>query len=214
MKKVALLLLVAPLLASAQASPPPPGRPMGMMQPGAMGPSGPMDPARMERIKRRMQLALTIGLAETLQLDDAAALKIRGQIEQFTPRRMATAQQMRESVQLLRRSAKGEKLPAAEVDGAITRLLDARAQMQGLDREVVTTVTRDLPPEKRARAVLFLAKFHQRMMQELRPGGHGRGPGMGPGGHGPGAGPGAGPIPGTLGMNSADADWDAGDDEP
>jgi hypothetical protein len=185
-----------------------------MMQAGPDGRSGPMDPARMERVKRRMQLALTIGLAETLQLDDAAALKIRGQIEQFTPRRMATAQQMRESVQLLRRSAKGEKLPAAEVDGAITRLLDARAQMQGLDREVVTTVTRDLPPEKRARAVLFLAKFHQRMMQELRPGGRGRGPGMGPGGHGPG--PGAAPLSGTLGMNSADADWDdgAGDDEP
>jgi hypothetical protein len=123
---------------------------------------------------------------------------------------------MRDAVQVLRRSAKGDKLPAADVDGAITRLLDARSQMQGLDREVVTTVTRELPAEKRARAVLFLAKFHQRMMQEMRPGGRGRGPGMGPGmGPGGGRGPGAGPGPGLLGMN-ADADLDdgAGDDEP
>jgi hypothetical protein len=219
MKKIAVLLLVAPLLASAQASPPPPGRPMGMMQGGPDGRPGPMDPARMERMKRRMQLALTIGLAETLELDDAAALRLRGQIERFTPQRMATAQQMREAVQLLRRSAKGEKLSTADVDGAIARLLDARAQMQGLDREVVTTVTRDLPPEKRARAVLFLAKFHQRMMQELRPGGRGRGgpggPGTGP--HGPGPRPGGpGMVPGALGMNDAEGAWDDGaaDDEP
>jgi hypothetical protein len=200
MKKLALLLALVPLLASAENAP--------MTGPGQM------DPARMEKMHRRMQLALTLGLAETLQLDDAAALKVRGQIEKFTPRRMAIAQQMRDSVQVLRRSAKGEKVATADVDGAITRLLDARAQMQALDREVVTTVTKDLAPEKRARAVLFLAKFHQRMMQEMRHGGRGRGPG----GHGgPGMGPGGPGMdrdPGQVGMNDADGDWDdgAGDD--
>jgi hypothetical protein len=169
-----------------------------------------MDPARQEKLHRRMQLALTLGLAEALQLDDAAALRVRGQIEKFTPRRMAAAQQMRDSVQVLRRSARGDQVTTGDVDAAITRLLDARGQMQALDREVVTTVTRDLPPEKRARAVLFLAKFHQRMMQELRPEAHGhRGPGS------PGAGP--GPMgPGPMGMNDADGDWDdgSGGDEP
>jgi hypothetical protein len=101
-------------------------------------------------------------------------------------------------------------VPAADVDGAITRLLDARAQMLTLDREVVTTVTKDLPAEKRARAVLFLAKFHQRMMQGMGPGRHGGGPG------GRGMGPGMGRGPGALGMNDGAGDWDdaAGDDEP
>jgi hypothetical protein len=222
MRKLALLLALVPLLAGAQATPAPP--------PAA---SGQMDPARMERLQRRAQLALTLGLAEALQLDDAAALKIRGQIEKFSPRRMAAAQQMRDSVLVLRRSAKGEKVAAADVDASIGKLLDARAQMQAVDRELVTTVTKDLPPEKRARAVLFLAKFHQRMMQEFRPGGRGRGPGMGPGGPGMGpgsqgmgpgrgfgpcgAGMGPGPCePGALGMNDGDGFWDdgAGDDEP
>jgi hypothetical protein len=199
MKKLALVLALAPLLASAQTPP--------MAQPGQ---PGQMDPARMEKMHRRMQLALTLGLAEALQLDDAAVLKVRGQIEKFTPRRTAAAQQMRDSVQVLRRSAKGEKVPAADVDGAITRLLDARAQMLTLDREVVTTVTKDLPAEKRARAVLFLAKFHQRMMQGMGPGRHGGGPG------GRGMGPGMGRGPGALGMNDGAGDWDdaAGDDEP
>jgi hypothetical protein len=211
MKKLALLLALAPLLATAQTPLPPASRPAGpMMHHEEDGPPGPMDPARREKMQRRMQLALTLGLAEALQLDDASALKVRGQIEKFTPRRMAAGAQMRDSVQVLRRSAKGDKVAAADVDAAITRLLDARAQMQVLDREVVVTITRDLPPEKRARAVLFLAKFHQRMMEELRPGGRGhRGPGGpgGPGGSGMGSGPhGAGP--GQLGMNGADGDWD------
>jgi hypothetical protein len=218
MKKLALLLALAPLLASAQTPPSSPARPAGpMMHHEEDGPSGPMDPARKEKLQRRIQLALTLGLAEALQLDDAAALKVRGQIEKFSPRRMAAAEQMRDSVQVLRRSAKGDKVPAAEVDAAITRLLDARAQMQVIDRELVTTITRDLPPEKRARGVLFLAKFHQRMMEELRPGGHGR---RGPGGPGGLGGPGAGPGrhgPGQVGMNEADLDagWDdgAGGDE-
>jgi hypothetical protein len=226
MKKLALMLALAPLLAVAQVPPPPPGSPAApMAQPGPPGPPGQMDPVRMERMRRRMQLALTLGLAEALQLDDAAALKVRGQIEKFAPRRMAAMSQMRDSVQVLRRSARGEKVSAAEVDAAIGRLLEARGQMQAVDRDVVTTVTKDLPPEKRARAVLFLAQFHKRAMQEMRPGGRGRGgpggpgmgPGMGPGPHGPGSGGmGMGPGPGALGMNDADGDWDdgAGDDEP
>lgn len=225
MKKLALLLALAPMLATAQAGPPPGGRPpASAVEAGPRGPRGEMDPERMEKMRRRMQLALTLGLAEALQLDDAAALKVRGQIEKFAPRRMAAMTQMRDSVQLLRRSAKGEKVAAAEVDAAIARLLDARAQVQAVDRDVVTTVTKDLPPEKRARAVLFLAQFHKRAMQELRPGGHGRGgrggpggPGMGPGPHGPGPGPGGpGMGPGALGMNDAEGDWDdgSGDDEP
>jgi hypothetical protein len=91
--------------------------------------------------------------------------------------------------------------------------------VQAVDRDVVNTVTKDLAPEKRARAVLFLAQFHKRVMQELRPGGRGRGgpggPGMGPGPHGPGPG-GPGMGPGALGMNDAEGDWDdgSGDDEP
>jgi hypothetical protein len=186
---------------------------------GPRGPRGQLDPERMEKMRRRMQLALTLGLAEALQLDDAAALKVRGQIEKFAPRRMAAMTQMRDSVQVLRRSAKGEKVAAAEVDAAIVKLLDARAQVQAVDRDVVNTVTKDLAPEKRARAVLFLAQFHKRVMQELRPGGHGRGgpggPGMGPGPHGPGPG-GPGMGPGALGMNDAEGDWEdgSGDDEP
>ena len=193
MKKLALLLALAPLLAGAQTPPPP---------------AGPMDPARVEKMQRHAVLAITLGMAEALQLDDAAALKLRGQLEKFGPRRMALVKQMHDSIQVLRRSAGGDKASTADVDGAISRLQDAQAQMLGLNRELVATVTKDLPPEKRAKAVLVLAKFQQRMMERMRPGARGRGPGApgGPGGPGrPGMGPGVGP----MGMNG-DTEWDDG----
>lgn len=210
MKKLALLLALTPVLALARDAPgsnPDPG-------PGARG----MDPDSAQRMQKRMHLALTLGLAEALDLSGAQALKVHEQLEKMTPRRAAAHQQLREATQLLRRSAKGEKVAAGDVDQAVTKLLDARAQLQAIDRDLVTTVTKDQPPEKRARAVLFLARFHQRVMQGfggmrhrmgrgmMGPGGHG----MGHGGHGEGPGPG-GADAGPLGM-ADDGAWDDGSD--
>ena len=90
----------------------------------------------------------------------------------FDEKRLAAHQQLHDAHQVLRRAASGEKLSAADVDQAIKRALDARAQLQALDREVVNTVTKDLTPEKRARAVLFLGQLERRF---------GPGPGMGKG---------------------------------
>jgi hypothetical protein len=215
MKKLALLLALTPVLALARGAPgsnPDPG-------PGARG----MDPDSAQRMQKRMHLALTLGLAEALDLSGAQALKVHEQLEKMTPRRAAAHQQLREATQLLRRSAKGEKVAAGDVDQAVTKLLDARAQLQAIDRDLVTTVTKDQPPEKRARAVLFLARFHQRVMQGfggmrhrmgrgmMGPGGHGPGGhGMGHGGHGEGPGPG-GADAGPLGM-ADDGAWDDGSD--
>jgi hypothetical protein len=79
------------------------------------------------------------------------------------------------------------------VDQALARLHDARAQVQVLDKEFVGAVTRDLSPQKKARAVLFLGKFHARMMR------HGPMDGRA-GPHGPGHGPGRGMGPGAGGV--------------
>ncbi|HEX7622281.1 MAG TPA: hypothetical protein VF400_01830 [Anaeromyxobacteraceae bacterium] len=222
MKKLALLLALTPVLALARGAPgsnPDPG-------PGARG----MDPDSAQRMQKRMHLALTLGLAEALDLSAAQALAVHEQVEKMTPRRAAVHQQLRDATQVLRRSAKGEKVPAGDVDRAVTSLLDGRAQLQAIDRELVTTVTKGQPPEKRARAVLFLARFHQRVVQGfggtrhrmdggvMGPGGHGPGGhGMGHGGPGEGPGPGGhgGADPGPLGM-ADDGAWDDGvvDGEP
>ncbi len=201
MRKLVIAALLAaglPLAVHAQGGPPA----------GAQGPqqgqgAGPRhDPARMEK---RMRLARTLGLAEALDLDAPAALKLGETIGKFDDRRVAARKTMHDSREVLRRAAQGEKVSAAEVDGAIQKALDARAQLAAVDRETVTAVTQGLSPEKKARAVLFLAKFQHRFPGGpggMRPGMMGPGgKGMGPGHHG-GRGPGGGPG-GEWGMGPA-----------
>jgi hypothetical protein len=214
MKKLmaAMIIAAAPLLVLAQGGPGPgpgPGRGPGT------GP-GPGPRGNPEQMEKRMRLARTLGLAEALDLDAAEALKLGESIARFDERRLAAHKLMREGRDVLRRAAQGEKLAAAEVDTAIQKVLDARAQIQGVDREIVATVTKDLAPEKKARAVLFLSKFQNRFGgRGMGPGMHGRagyrgaGPGMNRGrGMGPGGGMGMGPY----GMGPPDAggdgEWD------
>jgi hypothetical protein len=189
-----------------------------MMGPGWKDGDGPGEPGR------RGKLALTLGLAEAMDLDDAQALKLRDAVEKFHQKRMPLHDQLREAMQVLRKAADGDKVDGAEVDKALAKVLDVRAQAQAADRELLQTVTRDQPPQKKARAALFLARFHQRMEERMGPMGRGmrgpggpgmmrRGPGAGPGrGMGPcgqglgpcgGAGPGMPPAPGQTGLLEA-----------
>jgi len=188
-KKLAALALLLPLTALAQMGPGPgPGPRDG----------GPGTDQRIEKMEKRARLARNLGLAEALDLDTAQISKLSDALAKVDERRIALHKQLRDARQLLRRAAEGEKVTAAEVDGALAKILDVRAQMNGLDKETLSIVTKDLSPEKKARAALFLGRFEQHLM-----GGQGGpgGPGMGPGkgmrdgrggrgmrGHGPGMG--------------------------
>jgi Spy/CpxP family protein refolding chaperone len=191
MKRLAILLAAAlslPVAAAAQPAPPPGSGP-GQPGPGGHGPGfgpGPGDwdgPGHGPRDHKKAKLALTLGLAEALDLDEAQALKLRDTIERFEKQRVPLMQQQRDAMQLLKAAASSERSDAATVDGAVKRLHEGRQAMLVQDKELVDGIGKDLSPQKRARAVLFLAKFHQRMMQR---GPEGR---MGPRGHGPGRGP-------------------------
>jgi hypothetical protein len=215
--------IIAALPVATLAQPQPgPGAQNGR-QGQAQGQPGPRrDPERMEK---RVRLARTLGLAEALDLDAAQALKLGETIGKFDERRVAARRQLHDARQVLRRAARGETVAAAEVDQAIQRSLDARAQLQAVDRETVAAVTKDLTPEKKARAVLFLSKFQRRFGPGMGPG-RGMGDGMGPGHRGRGRhggrggmdrgpdgfgmGPGMGPGP-MMGMGPpapGDDDWD------
>lgn len=164
-KAVSVIAVMLPLSVLAQGGPGGPG-PM-------RGAAGPGDGPRVAG--QRMRLARTLGLAEALGLDEAQALSLRQRTMKLDDRRVAALDRMREAHATLRRAASGEKVAAADIDKAIASDLDARAELSAIDRELVGTVTKDLPPEKRARAALFLARFDD----SFGPGG-----GWGPGGMG------------------------------
>ncbi len=175
MRKLLVALVLFPALALAEAVP----------KEKAAVPAGPDQ----QQVERRMRLARTLGLAEALDLEPAQALKLGEAMTRFDERRRAAKQQATDAREVLRQAARSDKAAAGEVDGAIAKLLDARAQLSALDRESLTLITKDLSPEKKARAALFLGKFRERMERHVRRGGAGMRHGMG-GGMGPGPGPG------------------------
>lgn len=169
MRNILYALLLVPALALGESAKAPP-------QTGA-GPG--RDPAR---AMKRLQLARTLGLATVLDLEPDQALKLGQTMSKFDDRRHALREQARAARDTLRSAAAPDgKSSAAEVDGAIAKLLDLRAQSQALDKEMVQAVTQNLSPQQKARAVMFLASFRHRMdrhMMERGPGGPGAGPGM------------------------------------
>ncbi len=226
MKRLLVLLAAVPMIAAAQGAPPPAAEPGP--GPGMMG--GKPTPEMMEH---RMRLAVTLGLTEALQLSDKEALEVRDVLGAAGPRRDALRKQAVAAFEQLRRAAQGDKTAEAGVEQAVTRLFDARAQMQALDRETYQQITTrlKLAPDRRARALLVLARFHHHMGRMMGggcgPGGcgrHGMGPGrgmgagpgcgmMGPGG-GMGMGPGAGMMePGAGGPPEPQDAGGGGDDD-
>ncbi len=182
MRNALVALLLLPLVAVAEAP--------KKDAPPAAGPAQP-DQARVEK---RMRLARTLGLAEVLDLDTAQALKLGETLARFDDRRKAARNQAMAATDLLRDAAQGNASPrptAADVDGAIVKLLDARAQLQAIDREMLQAITRDLSPEQKARAALFLGRFRQSIERHMWMRGMGPGAAGGPGaGQGPGMGAG------------------------
>jgi hypothetical protein len=184
MRKLLIALVLFPALALAEAAP--------REKAAVGGPAGP-DP---QQVEKRMRLARTLGLAEALDLEPAQALKLGEAMARFDDRRKVAQQQAHDAADVLRAAARSDKAAAGEVDGAIAKLLDARTQLAAIDKESLTLITRDLSPEKKARAALFLGKFRERIERHAMRGGPGMGMG---GGTGPGMGPGMGPGPGMNG---------------
>jgi hypothetical protein len=202
MRKLAVVLALAPALALAepQATPSPPGR-------GAGAGVRTDDPGHRERAEKRLRIARTVGLADALDLDEAGALRVRETLTRFDERRAPLRHQIQDSVRILRDAARGDTAAAAQVDNALARLRDARAQLQQVNAESLAQLTQGMPPQKKARAALFLARFQARapraMMMQGGPGGPGQpGHGSGPSrGEGPGTGPGM--SPGRLALHGA-----------
>jgi ATP-dependent Lon protease len=112
--------------------------------------------------ERQMRMARVLGLAEELELDSSQALKLDETLRKFDERRRPLREQVRESADVLERAANGDTTAMSQVDQAAQRAFDARAQLTALDREMFQALSKDLPPQKRAKLALFMARFENR----------------------------------------------------
>jgi len=115
--------------------------------------------------EKQARLARVLGLAEELELDSQQALKLDETLRKFDERRRPLREQVRESADILERAADGDTAALSQVDQAAQRAFDARAQLAALDREMYQTLSRDLPPQKRAKLALFMARFDHKFMK-------------------------------------------------
>jgi len=170
--------LIAALLLSSSlvlAAPPPAAAPAGKTGPAKWEKGGDAErAARREERQRKMRMALVVGIADALDITDPAdALKLSDRIKAFDDRRTPLREQMGEAMKTLRAAADGDQAALPQVDAAIARVLDGRAQMAALDKEMVTALSVGQTPQKRAKLALFLARFHQEVMARMREGGGG-----------------------------------------
>jgi hypothetical protein len=115
-----------------------------------------------QEAEKQLRLARVLGMAEELELDSAQALKLDETIRKFDERRRPLKEQVRESADILERAADGDNSAMSQVEQAAQRAFDARAQLAALDREMFQTLSKDLPPQKRAKLALFMARFEGR----------------------------------------------------
>lgn len=115
--------------------------------------------------EKQLRLARVLGLAEDLELDSAQALKMDETMRKFDERRRPLKEQVRESADILERAADGDSSAMSQVEQAAQRAFDARAQLAALDREMFQTLSKDLPPQKRAKLALFMARFDTHSMK-------------------------------------------------
>lgn len=151
-----LAALLAVPSARAQGGPPPGD--------GA-GPPG-------EGWQKRARLMRTLAIADALELDDAAALKLRDRLAKFEDKRAPIQSQLFEQTLVLRRAAKGDTTAYAQVDGAIQKVLALRGQIEQMDRDLFAELSAGLTPQKKARLALAMARLPQQMREMAQDKGH------------------------------------------
>jgi ATP-dependent Lon protease len=132
---------------------------------GALAQQPDEETARELEAEKQMRIARVVGLAEELELDSAQALKLDETLRKFDERRRPLLQQVRESAQILERASDGDSAALSQVEQAAQRAFDARAQLAALDRETFQSLSKDLPPQKRAKLALFMARFDNKSMK-------------------------------------------------
>lgn len=167
MKTTLVMLLVTAGSLAAFAAPPPGGRGPG---PGP-GPGGrwagmneedreEFRAERMEARAREVRLMYVVAISEALGLNEAEALKLSEKLKVVEEKRRPLRQGMGEAMKVLRDAAEGHQAALAQVDVSVQKVLDGRAQMAALDKELFTTLAQGSAPQQRARLALVLARLH------------------------------------------------------
>jgi hypothetical protein len=155
MKTLKLALCVVTMTSMMAFAAPPPGK----TEPAKW--NGEPDPARMAEMQKGAHMMAVVAIAEALELSEADALKLSVTLKALEERRQPIRAQMHEAMKAVKAAADGDQGAFAQVDANIQKVLDGRAQMAALDKEMFVTLGKDQSPQKRAKLAVVLAKLHE-----------------------------------------------------
>ena len=155
--KLSLSMLVLSAVTAFAA--PPPG---GKGGPGQGMGKGDRE-ERMEAREREARLMYVVAISEALELNEAEAIKLSEKIKGVEEKRRPLRQAMGEAMRSLKDAADGEANALTQVDANVQKVLDGRAQMAAMDKELFATLAQGYPPQKRAKLALVLGRLNHEM---------------------------------------------------
>src|SRR5262249_26579619 len=149
---VRTLLLLSVFAAPTWAAPPPP-----------KPPGDETSAEERAQLEQRARLMATMQISEVLGLDDPAPLKLRDTLTRWDTQKAPIRQEMFDLAQVLRRAGRGDTTAYNQVDPAIKRIQELRSQLQQIDQQLFQQLSAGLPPQKKAKLALGMAKLPQAM---------------------------------------------------
>jgi hypothetical protein len=119
-----------------------------------------------QRALDRQRLMKVVGLTQALDLNEAQA-QMAEVMRRYDERKAPLQVQNGELAKVIKRASEGDSAAVAQVDRAIQTISDNRIQVQQLDREMIDELGRNLPPQQRAKLLIFFVSFaeEQRAIQ-------------------------------------------------
>lgn len=129
------------------------------------------------QFEQRARLMATMQISEALGLDDASTLKLKDTLTRWDVQKAPLRQEMFDLAQTLRRAGRGDTTAYGQVDPAIKRIQEIRAQLQQIDQSLFQQLSAGVSPQKKAKLALVMAKLPQAMREMVK---GGKGPRDGP----------------------------------
>jgi len=165
--KLMLSMLLCGAL-TAFAAPPPGGKG------GGPGPAKGEREEKMEARAREARLMYVVAISEALELTEPEALKLSDKLKVIEEKRRPLRMAMGEAMRSLKDAAENDASALPQVDANVQKVLDGRAQMAALDKELFNSLAQGYPPQKRAKLALVLARLNHEM-KGMKKGRHGGG---------------------------------------
>lgn len=128
----------------------------------------PQQNVQRQRNQARMRMMRLVGLAEALGLDEAQALRIHETMRPFDERRGALEVENAGLAKLVKQAADGDAGALGQVDQALQRMFDNRAEIQQINRQMLETVGQQLSARQRAQMAVFFATFGDELREAQR----------------------------------------------